>query len=71
MKYIFAGNFIEYTQYVNNQIENGFLEIRTIEQINKLNAGDTLLITENHNKKSIWPEIEKIAKNKGIIIEKI
>lgn len=69
MKYVFAGNYLEYTRFVEKQAENGFMEISKVEHLSKIKEGGTLIVTGNYKKRSIWPEIEKVATAKGIIIQ--
>ncbi len=69
MKYVFAGNYLEYTRFVEKQEENGYMEISKVEHLNKIKEGGTLIVTGNYKKRAIWPEILKMATAKGIIIQ--
>ncbi len=69
MKYIFAGNYLEYRQFVAKQAENGYMEISKVEHLNRIKEGETLITTGNYKKRAIWPEIETAAKTRGIIIK--
>ena len=69
MKYVFAGNYLEYRNFINKQEKNGYMEISKVEHLNKIKEGGTLIVTGNYKKNLIWPEIEKNAAAKGIIIE--
>jgi hypothetical protein len=68
MKYVFAGNYLEYTGFVEKQEENGFMEISKVEHLNKIKEGGTLIVTGNYKKRAVWPEIEKKAIIKGVVI---
>jgi hypothetical protein len=69
MKYVFAGNYLEYRQFVDKQERNGFMEISKVEHINRIKEGGKLIVTGNYKKRALWLEIEKAAKAKGILIE--
>lgn len=69
VKFVFAGNYLEYTRFVEKQAENGYMEISKVEHRNKIKESGTLIVTGNYKKRAIWPEIEKVATAKGIIIQ--
>lgn len=69
MKYVFAGNHLEYRQYMAKQEKNGLMEISKVEHLNRIKKGGTLLVVGNYKKRMIWPQIEMAARAREIIIE--
>lgn len=69
MKYVFAGNYLEYRRFVAKQEENGYMEISKAEHLDRIKIGGTLIVIGNYKKRAIWPKIAAAAKYRGIIIE--
>jgi len=69
MKFVFAGSWLEYRRFVDKQEENGYMEISKLEHLNRIKEGEKLIVTGNYKKRAIWPEIEKMATAKEIIIQ--
>lgn len=67
MKYIFAGNWLEYNAYVQRH-ENGFIEISKVEHMEKIEKGGVLYVLGSYQKRRSWLDIERLAKAKNIRI---
>lgn len=71
MKYIFAGNWLEYKKYIEQQEENGYFEVSKIEHIEKIPVGGTLLVTGHYANRKIWLEIAPLIKIKAILVKEV